>query len=169
MRLLDSLEFRPQLFQCANCRREILPEDQYFSFSAGGVICPTCGRGMPHLKAISTETLKYLRHFQRYRLCRDLTRPTHPRCSGRGREPHAGILHVPAGARAQHPRLPEENQSVRTLFRKLATACSACSQSTTITERGHYGFLRHRHDACLLLFHGIYPTIDCRGCIMRSA
>jgi DNA repair protein RecO (recombination protein O) len=65
MRLLDSLGFRPQLFQCANCRREILPEDQYFSFSAGGVICPTCGRGMPHLKAISTETLKYLRHFQR--------------------------------------------------------------------------------------------------------
>ncbi len=65
MRLLDNLGFRPQLFQCANCRREILPEDQYFSFSAGGVICPSCGRGLQHLKAISTETLKYLRHFQR--------------------------------------------------------------------------------------------------------
>jgi DNA repair protein RecO (recombination protein O) len=65
MRLLDYLGFRPQLFQCANCRREILPEDQYFSFSAGGVICPSCGRGLPHIKPISTATLKYLRHFQR--------------------------------------------------------------------------------------------------------
>ncbi|HTP01689.1 MAG TPA: DNA repair protein RecO [Anaerolineales bacterium] len=65
MRLLDYLGFRPQLFECANCRREILPEDQYFSFSAGGVICPSCGRGIPRLKPISVDTLKYLRHFQR--------------------------------------------------------------------------------------------------------
>lgn len=65
MRLLDYLGFRPQLFECANCRREILPEDQYFSFAAGGVICPNCGRGIPRLKPISVDTLKYLRHFQR--------------------------------------------------------------------------------------------------------
>src|SRR5512147_3308911 len=65
MRLLDHLGFRPQLFECANCRREILPEDQFFSFAAGGVICPTCGQGLPRLKPISVDTLKYLRHFQR--------------------------------------------------------------------------------------------------------
>src|SRR5512142_3120579 len=65
MRLLDYLGFRPQLFECANCRREILPEDQFFSFAAGGVICPTCGQGLPRLKPISVDTLKYLRHFQR--------------------------------------------------------------------------------------------------------
>jgi DNA repair protein RecO (recombination protein O) len=65
MRLLDHLGFRPQLFECANCRREILPEDQFFSFSAGGVICPHCGQGLRNLKPISVETLKYLRHFQR--------------------------------------------------------------------------------------------------------
>jgi DNA repair protein RecO (recombination protein O) len=65
MRLLDYLGFRPQLFECANCRREILPEDQYFSYAAGGVICPSCGRGVPRLKPISVDTLKYLRHFQR--------------------------------------------------------------------------------------------------------
>lgn len=65
MRLLDFLGFRPQLFQCANCGREIQPEDQFFSFSLGGAICPRCGRGLPHLKTISVETLKYLRHFQR--------------------------------------------------------------------------------------------------------
>lgn len=64
-RLLDAVGFRPQLFACANCGRETLPEDQFFSFSAGGVICPRCGEGLKHLKGISLETLKYLRHFQR--------------------------------------------------------------------------------------------------------
>jgi DNA repair protein RecO (recombination protein O) len=65
MRLLDYLGFRPQLFKCANCGREIKPEDQYFSYNLGGVICPRCGRGLPHLKPISVQALKYLRHFQR--------------------------------------------------------------------------------------------------------
>ena len=65
MRLLDFLGFRPQLFECANCGREIKPEDQFFSFPLGGVICPRCGQGLPHLKPISVDTLKYLRHFQR--------------------------------------------------------------------------------------------------------
>jgi DNA repair protein RecO (recombination protein O) len=65
IRLLDHVGFRPQLFECANCGREIQPEDQYFSFSVGGVICPSCGRGLPNLQKISMETLKYLRHFQR--------------------------------------------------------------------------------------------------------
>ena len=65
IRLLDHLGFRPQLFECANCGREIQPEDQFFSFSAGGVICPRCGRGLPNLSQISMETLKYMRHFQR--------------------------------------------------------------------------------------------------------
>ena len=65
MRLLDSLGFRPQLFMCSNCRRDILPEDQYFSASSGGVICPRCGNGLPGLWQISMGSLKYLRHFQR--------------------------------------------------------------------------------------------------------
>ncbi len=65
MRLLDHAGFRPQLFECANCGREILPEDQFFSFSAGGAICPRCGQGLPNLTRISLETLKYMRHFQR--------------------------------------------------------------------------------------------------------
>jgi len=65
MRLLDYLGFRPQLTQCVNCGRDIKAEDQFFSFRAGGVICPSCGRGLPQLKPIAMETLKYLRHFQR--------------------------------------------------------------------------------------------------------
>jgi DNA repair protein RecO (recombination protein O) len=65
MRLLDYLGFRPQLFECANCGREIKAEDQFFSFMLGGVICLHCGQGLPNLRAISVEALKYLRHFQR--------------------------------------------------------------------------------------------------------
>ena len=65
MRLLDFLGFRPQLFECANCRAAIEPVDQYFSPSAGGVICPKCGNGLPGLWNVSVEALKYLRHFQR--------------------------------------------------------------------------------------------------------
>ncbi len=65
MRLLDAVGFRPQLFECANCGRKILAEDQFFSFMAGGVICPRCGEGILNLTRVSLETLKYLRHFQR--------------------------------------------------------------------------------------------------------
>jgi DNA repair protein RecO (recombination protein O) len=65
MRLLDYLGFRPQLFECANCRKEVLPEDQFFSYAAGGVICRNCAPRLSHLKPISVDTLKYLRHFQR--------------------------------------------------------------------------------------------------------
>jgi DNA repair protein RecO (recombination protein O) len=65
MRLLDFVGFRPRLFDCANCAREILAEDQYFSFPGGGAVCPRCGRGLSHLAHISLEALKYLRHFQR--------------------------------------------------------------------------------------------------------
>lgn len=65
MRLLDLLGFRPQLFECANCRKEIIAEAQFFSAELGGVVCPRCGKGLPGLWEISVEALKYLRHFQR--------------------------------------------------------------------------------------------------------
>jgi DNA repair protein RecO (recombination protein O) len=65
MRLLDNLGFRPQLFRCANCEREILAEDQFFSAQMGGVICPRCGGGLPGLWSLSMDVLRYLRHFQR--------------------------------------------------------------------------------------------------------
>ena len=65
MRLLDFLGFRPRLTECANCGKQILAQDQFFSFDAGGVICPECGRGLKGVHPISLEALKYLRHFQR--------------------------------------------------------------------------------------------------------
>jgi DNA repair protein RecO (recombination protein O) len=65
MRLLDFLGFRPQLFTCSNCEKEIKAEDQFFSAAQGGVLCPRCGTGLPGVREVSVEALKYLRHFQR--------------------------------------------------------------------------------------------------------
>lgn len=65
MRLLDLLGFRPLLFHCARCDREIQAEDQYFSAESGGILCPACGSVVPGVWEISLDALKYLRHFQR--------------------------------------------------------------------------------------------------------
>ena len=63
--LLHHLGFRPQLFECANCREEIEAVDQFFSAAQGGVLCPRCGASLPGVWNVSVEALKYLRHFQR--------------------------------------------------------------------------------------------------------
>ncbi len=73
IRLLDLLGFRPHLFHCANCEKEIQPEGQFFAPGAGGVLCPRCGPGLPGAWQISQEALKYVRHFQRSRF-RDVQR-----------------------------------------------------------------------------------------------
>jgi DNA repair protein RecO (recombination protein O) len=65
IRLLDLLGFRPQLFTCTSCGKEIQPQDQYFSASLGGVLCPSCGAATAGAHPISMAALKYLRHFQR--------------------------------------------------------------------------------------------------------
>jgi len=65
VRLLDLLGYRPHLFECANCGREIKAENQFFSAAQGGVLCPACGVGQPGVWSVSVEALKYLRHFQR--------------------------------------------------------------------------------------------------------
>jgi DNA repair protein RecO (recombination protein O) len=65
IRLLDLLGFRPHLFNCAHCSREIVAEDQFFSAEEGGVLCRSCGRGAQGARPISMQALKYLRHLQR--------------------------------------------------------------------------------------------------------
>jgi DNA repair protein RecO (recombination protein O) len=65
IRLLDLLGFRPQLFTCTSCGKETQPQDQYFSASLGGVLCPLCGAATAGAHPISMAALKYLRHFQR--------------------------------------------------------------------------------------------------------
>jgi DNA repair protein RecO (recombination protein O) len=65
IRLLDFLGFRPQLFNCTKCGKQIIAEDQYFSAETGGVLCPNCGPEISGARQISLAALKYLRHYQR--------------------------------------------------------------------------------------------------------
>ncbi len=65
MRLLDLLGFRPLLFECANCGKEIKAEDQYFSAERGGVLCPDCGLMVNEARPVTMDALRYMRHFQR--------------------------------------------------------------------------------------------------------
>lgn len=65
IRLLDLAGYRPQLFNCTKCEKEIKAEDQYFSAGGGGVICPVCGTSAAEARPVSQTALKYLRHFQR--------------------------------------------------------------------------------------------------------
>ena len=76
MRLLDLLGFRPNLFNCVECGKQIEPVDQFFSALQGGVRCPKCGPG-PGSRPVSMKALRYLRHLQRstYKVALKLTPP----------------------------------------------------------------------------------------------
>lgn len=63
--LLDALGYKPELFVCSICRKEIQPEDQYFSAEHGGIVCPSCGKSHTGVRPASMGALKYLRHLQR--------------------------------------------------------------------------------------------------------
>jgi len=65
IRMLDLLGFRPQLFECIDCGKNTLPEDQYFSPLVGGVICPSCGRARSEAWPLDQDVLRYMRHLQR--------------------------------------------------------------------------------------------------------
>jgi DNA repair protein RecO (recombination protein O) len=65
LRLLDLVGFRPELLNCAIDHEPLLPEDQFFSNSAGGVICPRHAANAGALLPLSVDGLKLLRHLQR--------------------------------------------------------------------------------------------------------
>ena len=65
MRVLDHAGFRPDLQSCVGCKKAIVAQDQYFSTSQGGAVCPQCGVLYQNVRKISLDALRYLRHFQR--------------------------------------------------------------------------------------------------------
>jgi DNA repair protein RecO (recombination protein O) len=74
LHLLQHVGYRPQLFHCVNCGKEIEPTENFFSIEAGGVIDPGCmhaSRQRDKLPAhgrdavsISLNALKVLRFLQ---------------------------------------------------------------------------------------------------------
>lgn len=63
--LLGAVGFRPELQTCVLSGETVRPENQFFSFSEGGVVCPEYGAHNPNLAGISFQSLKLLRHMQR--------------------------------------------------------------------------------------------------------
>lgn len=65
LRILDLVGYRPELFRCVRRGEAIQAEDQFFSVSEGGVVCPRCGPGqVPGVQPISMSALKFLRYYQ---------------------------------------------------------------------------------------------------------
>lgn len=65
LHLLDAMGFRPELVRCLECGAEIRPEDNVYSPTAGGTVCPQCSHAALGGSHISPDALKVLRHLQR--------------------------------------------------------------------------------------------------------
>ena len=57
--------YRPHLFHCANCERELSPEADRYSPITGGVLCQQCSSSEPRTLPINLNTFKLLRYLAR--------------------------------------------------------------------------------------------------------
>ena len=63
--LLHALGYRPELFRCVHCERDIAPELNTFSPRLGGLLCPRCRVEDPSSLPLSINAQKYLRTMER--------------------------------------------------------------------------------------------------------
>lgn len=63
--ILRELGFRPSLFSCARCEREIEPGPNGFSPEAGGAVCGSCLHAVPDGRPVSNDALKLMRLIDR--------------------------------------------------------------------------------------------------------
>ncbi len=110
MRLLDLLGFRPQLFECANCGKEIVAEAQFFSAALGGAVCPNCGRGLPGLWSHLGGGAEVPAPLPAQRVPGCGACPSRRGGPGGDRDGHAGIFPVPAGEETEHAGVYEEGE-----------------------------------------------------------
>jgi DNA repair protein RecO (recombination protein O) len=68
LHLLGYLGYRPQIFRCVACDRELEPRAHAFSTTLGGILCPQCRGEDRRAQPLSLEALKVLRFLQRHRL-----------------------------------------------------------------------------------------------------
>jgi DNA repair protein RecO (recombination protein O) len=64
MHLLESAGYRPQLRECLNCHTVLEQTTNYFSPSAGGMLCPDCSLNQPFAYSLSVNAQKVLRLLQ---------------------------------------------------------------------------------------------------------
>ncbi len=63
--MLDAVGFRPELTSCAIGREPVEPQDQFFSYIEGGIVCTRHASQGSSFIPISMNTVKLLRHLQR--------------------------------------------------------------------------------------------------------
>jgi DNA repair protein RecO (recombination protein O) len=63
--LLTALGYRPELFQCVNCKQPIQAEVNAFSADLGGLLCSRCRNEDPASVPLSVNAQKYLRLLER--------------------------------------------------------------------------------------------------------
>ncbi|MFC1917337.1 DNA repair protein RecO [Chloroflexota bacterium] len=64
LQLLEKSGYRPQLQECVSCHRALEPTTNYFSPSAGGVLCPDCRATQFAIYPLSVNVQKILRLLQ---------------------------------------------------------------------------------------------------------
>ncbi|MFA6493352.1 MAG: DNA repair protein RecO, partial [Patescibacteria group bacterium] len=62
---LELSGFKPELFKCLSCGKNIVSKGNFFSFSEGGLVCDKCQSG--DIK-ISDDAIKVLRLFLKHRI-----------------------------------------------------------------------------------------------------
>jgi DNA repair protein RecO (recombination protein O) len=65
LHLLGYLGYRPQLFHCVSCDKDLEPRDHTFSPVLGGVLCPRCRGEDRRAIPLPLAALKVLRYLQR--------------------------------------------------------------------------------------------------------
>jgi len=63
--LLNGIGYRPQLQQCVACHSMLVPTNNSFCASAGGMLCPDCSQNHPFTYPLSVDAQKVLRLLQR--------------------------------------------------------------------------------------------------------
>jgi DNA repair protein RecO (recombination protein O) len=65
MKLLELSGFRPELERCLGCDQPLPQQPNFFSPTAGGTYCSSCGAGATGSRSLSVNGLKVLRLLQR--------------------------------------------------------------------------------------------------------
>ncbi len=63
--ILTMLGYRPELFRCVNCARELEAVLNSFASQLGGMLCPACRLADPSAVSLSIDAQKYLRTLAR--------------------------------------------------------------------------------------------------------
>nr|NIM47609.1 DNA repair protein RecO [Candidatus Aenigmarchaeota archaeon] len=61
LRLLSFLGYTPEFSRCIHCRKVLIPKENYFSFTSGGILCHDCKETEENLILVSSQAVKIIR------------------------------------------------------------------------------------------------------------